>query len=95
MKKKTVVMTWIAAVRSSERVMPHSRPTHVLLTALDPWDETELGSSLLQYDPRKSAAGFYREAAARLVAGVKVGAPQIIQDREPLVTTELLYASAA
>lgn len=92
MKRSNVSIARTTVTVSTARIAPNAKPSHILFTATDPFDDQELCSSLLTYDRRRSAAGFYIQYAKRMVTAAKVGAPQIIEGREPLITTELLYA---
>ncbi len=68
-----------------------NRPSHILFTAYDPWDNIKLCSAKLVYECRKSASGYYREYAKQIARAAKSGCSEIIQSREPLITTELVY----
>ncbi len=68
------------------------RPVKIRFSAIDPMDEALLTESILHYDPRVAAHGTYSRYHKRCALAAKAGASHILEGREPLVLTELIYA---
>lgn len=72
--------------------MQYKRPTRILYEVFDPFDDRQLMSTELPYDPRKCAKGFYRGYTDRMTACAKAVWGDILEGREPGVTVKTLHA---
>jgi len=64
------------------------RPQQIIFRAFDPFDDTELTTATLNYEPRRAATGFYTRFLSRHAEAAQSGCPQILEGRQPVVTVE-------
>lgn len=66
--------------------MSFRRPTRIIFSAFDPFDDRPLLSSDYPYDPRACARGEYRTIFKRTAECAKKVWPDVLEGREPRVT---------
>lgn len=68
-----------------------ARPLFIIFQAFDPFDWTEICSSKIAFNRRRSASSVYTSLYKRMFNAAKAGCPHILEGREPEVKITMQY----